>query len=518
MRFKNIKRLSAILLSLLIVAAVTFTTLASTIILNGTEAENATTPKYYSAVKDWSGVNNTADSDNVFSYQFALDGANPLWDYMSYKQWDYWYTGETDFTNFSGLTEEEWSAKFKSDTFKNATGIGPKGYMRIWNRYGDLNLLDTIPATALAYTAKANGFINIPSHSVSIFSTYFTKNCGYKALVRITKNGENIYPSSGYLSLHETTQSVNIEDINITVNAGDIIRFELTANTALLEKNHGVGVNWNPLFYVQPETELYTNTSDILNGLTKFMNTVFSGKESQNMEVSDAQTLALEAAKRSKYGVYTALDSVYSDGVITSNDDSIWKYAVSAVPYGFEMPSENYGIKSENSEEGTVISWDNTIEEIKAILVSTDGKLYTYMVAANTSYLTLPITEGEQIIQVSCATSASEIVKITDGGMEILSNVDNPVIYLHNTVNTSSGANSVYTLSNDKVASTYTVRYSYASFNSAATAQKGRTVYFNAKPNEQMMFGFTAPQRGIYEISAPIEAKRDIKYTVLKFL
>ena len=81
MRLKSIRRSSAVFISILLAAAVTLGTAAATV-LNSTVAENAATPKYYSAVKDWSLENNTADSQNVFSYEFALDGNNPLWNYM----------------------------------------------------------------------------------------------------------------------------------------------------------------------------------------------------------------------------------------------------------------------------------------------------------------------------------------------------------------------------------------------------------------------------------------------------
>ena len=172
MRLKSIRRSSAVFISIMLAAAVTLGTAAATV-LNSTVAENAATPKYYSAVKDWSLENNTADSQNVFSYEFALDGNNPLWNYMSFvhPSCDEWYTGSTDYTDFNNLSEEEWSSKYSADSFKFASGISPKGRMRIWNRYGDLSLLDSIPASALTSTAKADGFISISSHSATLFRT-----------------------------------------------------------------------------------------------------------------------------------------------------------------------------------------------------------------------------------------------------------------------------------------------------------------------------------------------------------
>ena len=119
---KTIKGSSMIFLMLLLILAIAFGSVATTF-LNSTVFENEATPKYYSAVKDCSLVNNTADSQNVFSYEFALDGANPLWDYMTVVNWNEWYTGNTDYTHFYNLSYDEWATKFKKDSFKSCLNI-----------------------------------------------------------------------------------------------------------------------------------------------------------------------------------------------------------------------------------------------------------------------------------------------------------------------------------------------------------------------------------------------------------
>lgn len=89
---KRIKRLLAIILSLVLVTAAMFGSAYAATLVNSTQAENAATPKYYSAVKDWKLENNSADSGNVFKYQFAVDSDNPDWNYMAVKGWGYWYS------------------------------------------------------------------------------------------------------------------------------------------------------------------------------------------------------------------------------------------------------------------------------------------------------------------------------------------------------------------------------------------------------------------------------------------
>lgn len=517
MRLKSIRRSSAVFIAIMLAAAVTLGAAAATV-LNSTVAENAATPKYYSAVKDWSLENNTADSQNVFSYEFALDGNNPLWNYMSFvhPSWDEWYTGSTDYTDFNNLSEEEWSSKYSADSFKFASGISPKGRMRIWNRYGDLSLLDSIPAAALTYTAKADGFISISSHSATLFRTYFTKDKGYKALLRITKNGENFYPESGYLIIDDTITSVNFPTLDVTVNEGDKLRFELTSDTAIAS-GESIGINWNPVFYVTAEKEHYTATEDVFNNLTHFMNEFFRGKQSETMTFTDSITLANEVSRKSKYGVYTAMDTLYSDGIIPSDDDTVWKYAVSSVPYGFKSPSADYGLSLENTDDSTVISWNSkNAQGLKSVLVGIDDKQYTYMSPDGDASINLPLCSGNITVQLEGEKGTSEILKISDG-LENVINTDD-IVYLDSAVKSGSGANAVYILSDESVNSSYTLRYSFDTFKSASTASNGRSITFNNNANEQMMFGFTAPMGGTYEISAPIEVEnnKNAFYSILK--
>lgn len=520
MRLKHIKRSSVILLSFVLAAAITLCSVAAATVLNGTEAENKATPKYYSAVKDWSLENNTADSENVFTYEFAMDSNAPIWDYMSVVNWNEWYTGNTDYTNFADMTEEEWSASFTAADFKNASGISPKGRMRIWNRYGKLDLLDTIPAAALTYRAKYDGYITIPSHTVTVFSNYFTKGYGYRALLRITKNGENIYPESDYIVLDDNTSSQSISETEISVVEGDIIRFEMTSDTPIAQ-SHSIGVNWNPIIYVRPEKELYTEASGVFGGLTQFMKTVFEGETADTMDSTDALTLAEESSRKSKYGVYTALDSVYEGGVIPSDENSVWKYAAVTVPYGFERPTADYSLNCQREESTLKISWSSEeTADLTAVLVETEGKQYTYMAQKGDTYIELPITaEAIFTVQVSDNLGASEIIKSSADGTTVLADSNNGgLIYFNSFEKSGSGASAVYTLSNESVASTYKINYSFDSAKNEAAAENQRAISFSTDKEEQMMFGFTASQKGVYEIAAPIETAEDVNitYGVLK--
>ena len=223
--------------------------------------------------------------------------------------------------------------------------------MRIWNKSNYLSTIETKPVTALVYDVDCDEYIRIASHSASFFGTYFTKGKEYKALIRITKNGENVYPENGYMEISETSTSVKFPELKIKASAGDVIRFEMTsAEPITKEKEDNIGIMWNPSIYVSPYDSLYTDSEDICNELTHFMDGYFKSLASQTMTATDSLSMAIENSKRSKYGVYTALDSIYSTGVIPSGSDSVWKYATAQGIYaGFDISI------TENTQKATYL-------------------------------------------------------------------------------------------------------------------------------------------------------------------
>ena len=265
----RIKRPAAVFLSFLLIAAITVCTVGAATLINGTVAENLASPKYYSALKDWNSSANSPESDNIFYYQFTMDKENLNWDYMTNKEWGYWYTGSTDYTNFTNLTAEQWAEKYNSNTFKRCCGISPKGFMRLWNENACLSFIDTVPAVALAFRAKDDGYVDILAHSVDIAynSNYFTKEQDYKALVRMTNNGENVYPESGWLEVSDNATSVSIPELEIKVSSGDMIRLEVTASQSPTNTT-GHGVDVVQYYCMSDRTGYYTgfnNTNEEWN-------------------------------------------------------------------------------------------------------------------------------------------------------------------------------------------------------------------------------------------------------------
>ena len=267
---KGIKRSLALILSFVIIATVLLCTAATTntkTVANSTEAENNATPKYYNALEHFSSTNNYAGSENVFGYQFKTDKEYDEWQYLDYcRLGDYWYNNERLYReDFPSLTDEQWNAIRGDKNYYSATwmlAISASRYMHLRNYKNCMANLTTVPAVAYLFTAKNDGYINIPKGEITLFTTNIASK-GYKAQLRITKNGENIYPATGYMELDDNTKAT-YPDLDFAVAEGDEIRFELTANVVPnLNEDDRVWVKWNPYISIRGEQYLYTETDDI---------------------------------------------------------------------------------------------------------------------------------------------------------------------------------------------------------------------------------------------------------------
>jgi len=530
--FKNAgkapKRLTAIVLVGAILLTVTFAAAAINILpYNSTQSENNATPKYYNALADFSSTNNYEGSGNVFGYQFKTDNTHPDWQYLDYcRLGSYWYNNERLYKeDFPSLTDNQWTSISGNNDYYNATwmlAISNNRYMHLRNYKNCMANLPTVPAVAYLFTADRNGYVNIAADSITLYTTGIAAK-GYKALLRITKNGENIYPESGYMELDDNT-TASYPDLDFEVVKGDKIRFELTANVNPNKNNDdSVWVKWNPYISIRSNQYLYTETDDIYNGLTSYMNDYFGNQTSGNITSTAAFDKAVENSERSKYGVYTALDSVYSGGVIPTSDTSVWKYAVlDKIPTGFNMPQADYGINCVSAENGVTVNWNvaNT-SSISAVKAMCDGKNYTYIVPKWQSSITLPInTENTIKLQLNGKNGLSEIVEISNEGCKVIatSETDNKLSYMTTAKKEGAGISSAYNISGSS-SSTYKFYYATNDVKSSSAAESyQRRIIFNAKDGEEMMFGFTAVQDGSYEIAAPIETEEEanVKYSVLK--
>ena len=527
---KTVKRVWSIAVTFVLVAVITVCSVCAVSYANSTKAENDATPKYYNTLQNFSPENNKDGSDNIFLYQYKTDNTYADWQYLDYcRNRDYWYNNERLYKgNFPSLSDEQWNVIRQDKGYYPATwmlAISSKGYMHIKNTNNCLDNMITVPSVAYLFKADKDGYVNIRESEIKLYSKNIVQK-GYKALLRITKNGENIYPQSGYMELDDNTKATYPE-LEFAVSSGDEIRFEMTSNIIPNKANEdSVWVIWNPYISLRENKDLYTETNDVYNGLTMYMNDYFKGQTSGNMTSTDEMTLAKENAKRSKYGVYTALDSVYSGGILPTEKESVWKYATAvSAPVGFENPTANCGINVTSVPNGTQVDWSSSYASgLKAVKVLIDGKYYTYMSSNLKKNIILPfdLTQKKCVLQLGGSKGfASEVVSINNGDCETVAdknNVNN-ITYLNSCVKTGSGVTSQLNLSESGFEGAYTVTYATNAVTSEENANKyRRSIVYNATPFEQMMFGFTAPQTGNYEVNAPVNADNDanVVYSIIK--
>lgn len=522
------KRLTAVFTAFAILATATFASAAINVLPdNSTTAENNATPKYYNALEHFSSTDNYEGSGNIFGYQFKTDNTYDEWQYLDHcRNSDYWYNPDRlKREHFPSLADEQWNTLRGDNNHYLAVwmlAITSKGYMHLRNYQNCMANLPTVPAVAYLFTAKHDGYVNIPAGNITLFTTKIAEK-GYKALLRITKNGENIYPQSGYMELDDNTKAT-YPDLDFAVAEGDEIRFELTANmNPVLNEDDSIWVKWNPYISIRGEQDLYTETDDIYNGLTGYMNDYFANQTSGNMTVTGALELAIENSKRSKYGVYTALDSIYSAGVIPTNDSSVWKYAVyDKIPAGFSMPKAEYSLSAVTDQKSVTVSWnDASTSSLDALKVVCDGKAYTYLAQNSQSSITLPFSAENGIkLQLNGKNGPSEIVSVTTDSVNIIADTDtdDSLTYLSTATKEGSGISTAYKISGNAL-SNYKIHYSTNSVTGKDAAEKyRRSIVFNSVDGEEMMFGFTAVMDGSYEITAPIEVYSDceVEYSILK--
>lgn len=436
-------------------------------------------------------------SGEYWKYQYSLDYENPVWNELDVYSGDgYWYSSEVN----RGL------------------GLSQGARIRISNKNDALSSIGKA-SVCWAFYVPETGTITLGSNTASNYGTVE----GYYGMVRITKNGTEILPECGWQALDGT--AVSFKDTLIEVVEGDVIRFEVTSNK-YVENGDGFHVLWNPNLWLMPEKARYTENSGILDGLTTFMYDFFSEYSSAEMDSASVNTLASaqKKVKESKYGVYSALDSIYSDGVIPTDSFSVWKYAVLKEDYApFDGKfNESLNVKAENSEKGFIVSWDDVLSMgVYSITVSKEDNSIQYYTTEDNSIILPKLSENDKLIlRVNALDCSSKLMKfyLKDGALnsEIVNAEE--ILYLDEQRLENKGKISEkYVVFDSNCKSEYKIFSSTANAKSAADAENGRRIVFSSASGEGMMFGFTAPFDGEYELDIPLYSNTtSMQYTVFK--
>ena len=435
-------------------------------------------------------------SEGCWKYQYALDCDSPLWQELDiYSGGDgYWYSSEC----------------------KRGLGLSSGARIRISNKTDGLPL-NAKPSVCWAFYVPETGTVSLDSNTASNYGTVE----GYYGMVRITLNGVNVSPENGWISLDG--KAAAFSGVSVRASAGDVIRFEVTSNK-YVASGDGIHILWNPGLVLMPDSARYTENEGVLSGLTAFMRGFFGGKSAETMDSSaaDALSSAKQNAKNSKYGVYSAFDSVYSGGIIPSDEASVWKYAVLKEVCGENGVSSDseIGLNAEYSENKLNLSWDKILTSgvYSVEVADSSGSVQYFTTADNSLSLTAPSDGYERFIRIKTLSSSSLYSVSVSGGSADCETVDTSetVCYLNEQrVENKGKISEAYELSGSGCLSKYKFFTSLGNASSAADAIRGRTVVFSSG-GENMMFGFTAPYEGEYEFSAPISSDGTVRYSLIK--
>ncbi|MGN0494165.1 MAG: dockerin type I repeat-containing protein [Acutalibacteraceae bacterium] len=458
---------------------------------------NEAAPITHNAVDEFiqpSAGENNIQSGPYWYYQYATDSENPDWTNCTRGHGDYWRPATSASLAYMGISR--------------------MGKIQINNFNGQLDRVGT-PSVAYAFVTYGDGEI-IMNGSAGLISTYE----GYSPKVRITVNNEAVYPQDGWLDI-SAEQSVSFNNVSFQVNSGDTIRFEMSVSSHL-ESGCEVFVTWNPSFIFIEDGMKYTQTNDIYNRLTAYMNNIFRNTDSETMDDNavSIQKAAEAYAQNSQYGLYTPLNAIYnSTQLLPSDETSVWKFAVlSNYNRDFYTPNGNLDLTAQWTESGLQLSWENESSISEICFILQDGTVQKYTASQNSINVSLTSISCPIKVQVSSGNVFSEILTVYEDCDKNTALNGGTLTYLNNvSICDSSKSYSYFKISDTSVSSTY--RFYYSTQNSDINNFCNREICFYSSEDEAMRFGFTAPFEGEYEISAPITIKdfdADVTYSVLK--
>lgn len=231
----------------------------------------------------------------IWKIQYANDSNNPVWKNATRFSWNYWLSNENTYF-----------------------GISSGCRMWIQNKSGSLDSLGT-PAVAYAYYPQNDGWLMMGASNKSTLQTVTSSSDTMTGLVRITLNGENVYPEGGgWLEAKTAT----FGDVEIEVKKGDVVRFEMTTNEHLAPEEQ-VYVYWNPSFTYQKYRNVYSETNDIYNMLDDKMLAYFmalSGAEEFDTDPETGKAISEAAVERKKQALLDAMNE--NNGSLNNQNSS----------------------------------------------------------------------------------------------------------------------------------------------------------------------------------------------------
>ena len=214
--------------------------------------------------------------------QYAHDSNAPVWRNASLYKWVYWLDPSDNYIGISS-TGVYWMQNFKSS-------------------------LDNIksPVAAWLFTPRSDGVIKMSSTKKINIPASSTE--GYSAEIRITVNGETVWPVAGWQTV-KSGDILKLGDVSFEVKAGDEVRFETRCAEKIVsdgkERNDEFKLMWDPSFSMTSGVNIYHESEDIFNMLDDEMLEHFRGMNGdsefdQNHEANRTLSEKLKALLENK--------------------------------------------------------------------------------------------------------------------------------------------------------------------------------------------------------------------------
>ncbi len=234
--------------------------------------------------------------DSLWKVQYAYDSENPGWKYTTRFSWNYWLS---EFNSYVGISVIN----------------GQKSW--ISNNNGSLDAFDRASAAYL-FTPSFDGYINMSSAQKAT-TLYSREKDGYCGRVRITVNGNNVYPESGWQEI-DSDNPVSFGNVEFEVKKGDEVRFEMSSDRHL-ESGEQIYINWNPSFQFSKYSNYYSDTGDIYSYLSSDMLSLFRSMKPgiMNSDMSASKKLSEQIEARKAAAAAAGPPTVIED---SGTDDS----------------------------------------------------------------------------------------------------------------------------------------------------------------------------------------------------
>lgn len=148
------------------------------------------------------------------------------------------------------------------------------------------------PIVSATYTAHATGYININKMSFAISNNIVR----FPTNVRITQNGEKIWPANEDWALVTLENKPSITSFKFAITEGDKIRFEVTPAEPMEVGANDVRIDINPQFTYTKYDEVYSKDKDIFGMLDEETYKYFKALTANQFDATPNSTMAQSSA------------------------------------------------------------------------------------------------------------------------------------------------------------------------------------------------------------------------------